>query len=380
MRYAIDYFQFACYQAIAIAGYSDVYAEIRVKSESSDFWWLLALEAMLFLSLPCWVSAAYVRPATHPARFVLILIALAALGTLIFHIAPAFWGRQFGRGQNLFVWIVMLWLSAGYIYYSMHLLQALIDIFASSYGPSVRLAALIIGLLLLAILAFVRSWYKPVVMLGFIQCTVLLGLTLTTPLAGLWTKNLRWVSGPSEDYNVLWQALLMIAPPAMSIGWRIGFKEQSKRRVWLRGLLGFFLPLCFSVSIVALMAQAGENLYWRPSLPIGFHWAYIVLLRHAGSRGWTAWRWAIALTAIYPALLGVLSVKILINAWLPWMRITLFALAAFALCRVAIEPVTGFYPPYDNLQIFWAVLCAAIAGAAALSCLLVRRRNTSGAV
>lgn len=81
-----------------------------------NFWWLVALEATLFFSLPCWeFTAIWAAPISHPARFGVALVVTAAVATFSCHVGPALFAARFGGRLRRITWVVLVWLSVGYV-------------------------------------------------------------------------------------------------------------------------------------------------------------------------------------------------------------------------------------------------------------------------
>ena len=91
-----------------------------------EVWWLLTLEATLFLSLPFWEStAAWAEPFSEPFRFGISLIGAATVAMFACHIGPAALETRFGEGPHHGLFrVLMLWLSVGYLAWMLGMAQA----------------------------------------------------------------------------------------------------------------------------------------------------------------------------------------------------------------------------------------------------------------
>jgi hypothetical protein len=343
--------------------------------DKGEFWWLLALKATLFLSLPCWVTASYAQPASYPIRFAACLVAATSVSALVFHVGPALFAARFGSREYPFSWVLSLCVAAGYMYYALRLAEFV----ARSFGDKMWLAAEVTFLLALLVVGFVKSWWKPVLAAGLLHGAGILAWMLTTPWNGLWTRNTRmWLEPPQFD-QLLVKAMLLVAAPAAVIGWRIGHIEPGVRRIWLSGVIGVFLPLVFAVSIASFAAEAGENLYWRPSLPLGFEWALLGFRGQAepGIIPLVVW------TVTWPALLCIVSLRLLAKEWKPTKRALLLLPAAGCVVFDATVRLPWLYDdqvgsdfatwPYQ----IWAAGLAIAGAATVLSCLIWRRTKGS---
>lgn len=78
-----------------------------------DLWWLVALQAALCFSLPCWeLSAAWAAPTRWPLGFAAAMAALAAIAVLACHVGPAFLAAR-RPGALPFARVVLSWAGAG---------------------------------------------------------------------------------------------------------------------------------------------------------------------------------------------------------------------------------------------------------------------------
>jgi hypothetical protein len=87
-----------------------------LETRSRNYWWLVALEAASFVSLPCWeLTAIWAAPVSHPFRFGVSLLVTASVAMYVCHVGPALFAARFGKRRPLLSWVLLIWLSLGYI-------------------------------------------------------------------------------------------------------------------------------------------------------------------------------------------------------------------------------------------------------------------------
>jgi hypothetical protein len=224
--------------------------------------------------------------------------------------------------------------------------------------------ALIFVALLIVAISF-RSWWKPMAALLVALGIGILLWAMAATSRGLWMTNPHYTTNPPQsEWHIILGALLSAAP-AVVIGWRIGRISTGRKQIWFSGLAGVWLPLALSVTAASLADEAGARLYWRPSLFRGFSWA---LLGPGGQSLGQAMAWA-GWTLLGPALVGVISIRMLCAGW-PGRKTSYLAL----LCVVSTAYVIGVgawaptplhelaLPAYKS----WAACTVALAAAAGL--------------
>jgi hypothetical protein len=340
----------------------------------SEIRWLLALEATLFFSVPVWVPCAWGRPATYPIQFALVLFAVASVCTLLFHVAPACFACRRAATKSPMSWALVP-LAVGYVVYSIRLLLTMQRTLVNFVPSRIALPVLLLSV---AAIGFVRSWWKVGAVLMLLIGVGVSIYMLATPWRGIGVVNGAFAREPSQDSVYFAEGLIFATAPAFAIAARIGSLEPRLGRIWLSAGVGFFFPLCLSVSVTALMAQAGENLFWRPSLFLEFIWA----LEGPGG-GHAPWAWhaievVVASTFIGPTLVGCLSVRLLAGGFGRARKIMLGAGAAAAVAWVLLTHATlALYPPYDLVVVLWTELIAAFGIASGLGCLFRKREERS---
>jgi hypothetical protein len=291
-----------------------------------EVWWLLTLEATLFLSLPFWEStAAWAEPFSEPFRFGISLIGAATVAMFACHIGPAALATKFGEcPHHGLLRVLLLWLSFGYLAWMLGLAQAAAILVASMRNGGLSYAGVVLAfLVVVTVAAWIRSWWKPVAVGGFLLGAGILVWGLAETWHGLWTRNPHYSETPLQFDWLIIRGVLISAAPAVVVAWRIGCIESEPRRIWLGGLLGVWLPLIVSLTAASLAAQAGANLYWVPSLPRGFNWALL------GSHGrlTPAVTLLAACTLLSPGLVSAVSLTFLLSGWKrtqkKWLALTI---------------------------------------------------------
>ena len=165
-----------------------------------EVWWLLALEATLFLSLPFWESTApWAEPIGKPYRFSISLIFAATAAMFACHLGPASLATKFGDrpSRHRFSQVLLVWLGFGYIAWTLSMAQSVAVLTAPVriagedqigigwFYPGV-MAALVAVVM---IVAWVRSWWKPFAVSGLLLGSGILVWALATTWRGLWTRN-----------------------------------------------------------------------------------------------------------------------------------------------------------------------------------------------
>ena len=185
--------------------------------------------------------------------------------------------------------------------------------------------------------------------------------------------NSSFAREPVPDSRYLTEGLFVAIAPAFAIAWRIGYLETRKNRIWFTACLGVFLPLLLSASIAALMAQAGENLFWHPSLFLDFSWALQGPNGGHNSTTWRALSVLVALSLFGPALLAALSVRWLATTFSKAKNLTLAFAGAIAITWLLVtQPNLSFLPPYDLAFGPWTFLLAVLGTMGGLACLFRR--------
>src|SRR5579862_233309 len=177
-----------------------------------EVWWLLTLEATLFLSLPFWEStAAWAEPFSEPFRFGISLIGAATVAMFACHMGPAALPTRSGEcpHHGLFR-VLLLWLSFGYLTWMLGMAQAAAVLAASvrnaggDWGePNFSYAGVLVAFLVVVMVAAcIRSLWKPVAVVGFLLGAGILVWGLAETWHGLWTQNPHY-SGPPLQFDWL---------------------------------------------------------------------------------------------------------------------------------------------------------------------------------
>ena len=273
----------------------------------------MALEAALFFSIPCWLLAVDgAWPADGPYQFVLALLAGASIGVVLFHITPAiceptmqsFLGTRVG---SLLKWPTAAWFCVGAMASLFQLAHPMGSMFVlwrdarySNQPVPVwqGIATVLTVLCVVTSLAMAgkRRWSRPVIV---VSLTIGVGLSMAgvlTQSSGLKTANPHMTSEVGLDQPLtVAQGMFMAATPAAILALRIGRMHLSVRKIVWAGVLGVWLPLFLSVALVSLGKMCGARLYWRPSVPIEFQFAFVWLFQKTGRVATVLWPLAVTL-------------------------------------------------------------------------------------
>jgi hypothetical protein len=341
-----------------------------------EFWWLLALEATLFLSWPCWeLTAPWAEPVGNAFRFAVSVLVGATVTTFACHWGPAAFAARFGGRPRRFSWVLPLWLGLGYTEWILGAAWSVAHLaspvrIAGTPGGLRNWSWLGLGVAFLAIAtiaAWVKSWWKPVAAGGLFLGTGILIWALATTWNGMAAHNAYYSERPVQFDWLIIKGMLLSAAPSAVIAWRIGRIEREPNRVWLSGLAGMWLPLVLSVTVASLADQAGATLYWVPSLSRGFTWALL------GPNG----RWSTGVmasttwTLLSPALVSGLSLRQLAPPWTGPRKAWLIPIMACLLIAGVIS-ITWRYEgsyslPFTPVHQFWAGSLVILGAAAGLA-------------
>jgi hypothetical protein len=85
-------------------------------------------------------------------------------------------------------------------------------------------------------------------------------------------------AGLDRHMDVL-RGMLLAAAPASVVALRLGRMGLSLKRICWTGFWGMWLPLAGSVTLMTLAKMWGARLYWEPSVPIEFVFAFVWAFR-----------------------------------------------------------------------------------------------------
>jgi hypothetical protein len=256
-----------------------------VSVRTGDVWSIVILEATLAFSLPCWaLSAEGAWPTDRPFRFVLAVVASATAALVFCHVLPGICARstrglQLGTVNKLVRWPVILWLSGGAVISlsamsrrcgSMAMLGRVED------WPW-RFVALGIAAAF-AVIATALAWTgiaRPkIALLCRVGVVLSIGL-FAIQLPGLWLNGSRLSFDAELNHPLrVFEGILLASAPAAILAARIGRMEVGTLRIWWRGIVGLWAPMVTSVTLFSWAKMGGARLHWRPSLPIGFEFAF----------------------------------------------------------------------------------------------------------
>ncbi len=311
--------------------------------------WIVAMDAALFFSAPCWLLAVNrAWPADGPYQFILALLVGASTAVVLCHITPAiyqstirtFFASRIGR---LLRWPIGAWFCIGAMASLLQMARLAGSMFALwRDGPQFNEPVWHWGATALAVICVVaslaiaakRRWSHQVIAVSLATgvCLSLAGLLAQSP--GLGTANPQMTSevGLNEPLAVA-DGMLMSATPAAILALRIGRMGLSRKRIVWAGVLGVWLPLLASVALVALAKMCGARLYWKPSVPIEFQFAFLWLFQSTGRLATVLW--PLAVTVLAPCVVCACWVADFTLDW-EWRWAKLVTLATIAVVGYAM--------------------------------------------
>jgi hypothetical protein len=335
--------------------------------------WIVALEAALFFSVPSWVLTDRGWPSDGPSQFMLALLVGASTALVICHVAPALCAPAISRlaedpAGRIIGWPVAAWFCVGAATSLAHMARISGSMYVLlrdvRHEPTWKLIAILVALFC-ALVSMGIAWLRTLrqrLVIGF--CLVLgIGLAITTcwvQVPGLATRNPQMTSEEGLNYPLrMIEGMLLAAAPGTILALRIGRMGLATRRVWWTGVIGVWLPLVTSVALLSLSKMCGARLYWKPSFPIGFEYAFAWLFQRTDSlaRG----LWPLSLTMLSPSIVCAIWIKDLTRTW-PWNLRKLLAFAGLAAtaCWLMSPFLSTVYYSYWLWSILFASLLASV--------------------
>jgi hypothetical protein len=360
-----------------------------VVKRSKDYWWLLALEAAVFFSLPSWeMTSVYAAPANHPIRFFVSLVIAATAAMFACHVGPGLFAIQFKGRLPRLAWILLPWLGLGYLEWLGSLARSAAGVcgimpsWITERGPWITIVITLTMLLAITAAVWINSLWRGILVVCMLLGSGILIWALATDRRGLGVRNSHMVSELDQLDWLFAKGVLLSAAPCVVIGWRVGSIEPARARVWMSGLGAVWLPAVLSITIASLATQGGFNLYWKPSLFRDFTWA---LLGHHGRLEPGVMALAVS-TLSAPALLSAFCLKEIIpgqrwwSKW--WLSAPLICVLSYAayFVRFRPDPDRIFYTFGTPFHEFWAwslVMLGAAAGFASMFSPRSRRSHGS---
>jgi hypothetical protein len=259
--------------------------------------WTLALEAALFFSLHCWIMTVdRAWPGDNSWQFALSLLMGASSAVVLCHLIPALceptiellWRRRAGR---ILLFPFGIWLSLGAV-------AALFEMATATASMLVLWRDLPLGahhqawqwlarcLALVCVLASLVTAAIP--RWSCLVASVCLGVGFSLAVAGFFTQSsalhstnpqMRSEDGLGDSPASVASGMLLASAPAAILGLRIGRMRLPFWRVVSTGFWGVWLPVIASVTLVSVAKMCGVRLYWKPSLPLDWTWAFVWLSR-----------------------------------------------------------------------------------------------------
>ena len=293
-------------------------------AKSTEFLFrLVPPEAAFALLVPSWaltVNGAW--PSNGPFQFALVLFIGASTALVLCHVVPATCASTVralfrNRVGRILRWPAGAWFCLGAatsLGQLAHLSGSMFALWRNApyleeqwWWIAIGIAATPACLLAAVVLAWQRvgrQW--PVIALLLITGLCLAVTALGAHLRGLRTRNPQLISEEGlDDLFGTAKGMLIAAAPASILAVRIDKIGLSRKRIWWTGICGVWVPLVASVALVSLAKMAGARLYWKPSLPIeftyAFTWPFLMTDKVA------ALLWSLALTVSGPCLICALD-------------------------------------------------------------------------
>lgn len=334
-----------------------------------EWWWLVALEATLFLSISCWeLTATWAEPVNYPLRFAAVVLGGATVAALAFHVGPAMLARRgVLNSARLGLFAVGLWLAAGYAERIVMAARVCVQLAYGLGRPAIVVAALATTLLACMWRDRLRRLMTYALLL---TGAVLLVSALVTSWQGFQARSQRFIEDPPQwDWMIL-KGIILSAAPAIIVGWRIGRSAEHSRHIWYSGLAGIWLPITAAITVCSLARQAGVALTPGDSLARSSASAFVGL--RALPPGVISN--ALAFTLLGPAVLSCICLKELSPNWRGLQRLWLIPLGAALLMVAAVANnflPDGFWSefatPAYQVWVVTVLVLGAIAAVAALA-------------
>ena len=352
-------------------------------AEAREIRWTVALEASLFFSVPSWLLMERGWPGDHPDQFVVAVLGGASLALVLCHVAPALCAPAISRlaGHGIGRWVMWpagAWFCVGA---------------AVSLGQIARLGGGMVVLwrnqpdhpgwgtlaaavaLIFAALAAGIAWQGVSRHRLAIGGCLALGVALVAvscgaQWAGMAARSPSMVSEAGlNSPQLLLEGILLAAAPVSILAFRLGRMELPAKRIWWTGLSGVWLPLIASATLLSLSKMCGARLYWRPSLPIQFDYAFAWLFQKTNH--WAIGLWPLSLTLLAPCIVCALWVRELTGNWERNWRTGAMLLGLAGIAWWILSPFAwAQYYSYWLRLILWA---DALAGLVWLAWLAVSR-------
>lgn len=290
--------------------------------QARELRYLLTLEAALCFSVPTWILAVEPAwPANNPIGYAFAVLTGATLALVLCHIVPAvcvgtldqFLNFRLGR---IFLWILAAWFSLGasmFFFSLAHTSGSLFAVWQNVYvseQPLWRFAtgtASLIWASFTGLFAFRRTAHHSWIAAFFLLMGVCMSLaSLLAQTSGLHTMhpNMSSEDGLGDPLRIV-EGMLLAATPVCILAVKTGRMGLSPGRIWRAGVYGLWLPLVVSVVLVSIARMAGVRLYWKPSLPAEFQFAF----------GWIAFRTESVLLCFWPLAATFFSPCVICATW-----------------------------------------------------------------
>lgn len=115
------------------------------------------------------------------------------------------------------------------------------------------------------------------------------GILAQYPALNSVNSHLQSEEGLGESPLKVAIGMFLASAPAAILGLRIGRMRLCLRKLVLTSFWRVWLPLLTSVAVVSVAKMFGARLYWEPSLPIGYSWAFVWLSAVAGRTAAFLW-------------------------------------------------------------------------------------------
>jgi hypothetical protein len=188
-----------------------------------------------------------------------------------------------------------------------------------------------------AVISLIAAWNNRLRCAAIVSLSVGLCISLAALLAqssGLQRSNplMDRETGLDDAFRVA-SGMLSSAMPAAILALRIGRMGLSMRQLVWTGLWGVWLPLLTSVALVSIAKMCGVRLYWKPSLPVEFLWAFAWLPKITSRH--MPLLWPLAVTFLAPCVVCAIWIVDFTRDW-EWSWPKLAAWAAIAAAGFAL--------------------------------------------
>jgi hypothetical protein len=342
----------------------------------------VALEAAFFFSLPCWIITVNPAwPGGNPWQFAVSLLIGASAAVVLCHLIPAvcqptielLWKTRAGR---VLLFSLGLWLSLGAAasLFAMAALTGSMLVFLQDLHhqawPWLAHCIAVVCVLASLVAAAIPHWSRlvPCVCLSVGVSLAVAGVIAQYPALNFTNSGMQSEDGLGDSPSSVAGSMLLASAPAAILALRIGRMRLSFLKAVSTGFWGIWLPLVVSVTLVSVAKMCGTRLFWKPSLPVDWTWAFVWLSGTIDPTAAMIW----PLVATLPAPLLVVAIWIIDIArnW-AWNWRKFLALGAVAVGGYYLKSWT--WEPVNRTWLCSIILASLVLGA--LQLLIWARRS-----